>query len=426
MQDKHIRYLKKGIWIYFYLLLFEGALRKWFLPGLSTPLLIVRDPVAFSLLFYGIYWKIWTPNIYIKIGVLLTFFSFIVTLIIGHGNLPVALYGTRILLIHFPLIFLIGHVLGKEDVEKFGRVIVFIGIGMTILVAMQFFSPQSAWVNRGVAGDLSGSGFSGAGGYYRVPGTFSFTNGLTSFYGLMFPFVLFFLFNGKQKVIKKSIIYIAAVSYLIAIPLTISRTVFFQSILTLILFILSPNINSRVLFKVLLGITAVFFIVVLLNNFSFFNDSVAAFKARYDSANRVEGGLEGVFLDRFLGGLVRALNTQNIPFFGYGLGLGSNVGAVLLNARGEFLISEGEWGRIIGERGILIGFAVVILRVIFSISLFIKAFIKSRQGYILSWLLFSSGIILVSQGQWSQPTALGFAVIFAGFILATTKKQTHV
>ncbi len=39
--------LKKGIWLYFFLLLFEGALRKWVLPSLSAPLLIVRDR------FYG-------------------------------------------------------------------------------------------------------------------------------------------------------------------------------------------------------------------------------------------------------------------------------------------------------------------------------------------------------------------------------------
>ena len=39
-------FIKKLIWVYFLLLLFEGALRKWFLPGLSLGLLSVRDPVA--------------------------------------------------------------------------------------------------------------------------------------------------------------------------------------------------------------------------------------------------------------------------------------------------------------------------------------------------------------------------------------------
>src|SRR3546814_1990531 len=45
-----INLLKQGIWVYFILLIFEGALRKWVLPGLATPLLVVRDPVALLLL----------------------------------------------------------------------------------------------------------------------------------------------------------------------------------------------------------------------------------------------------------------------------------------------------------------------------------------------------------------------------------------
>ena len=38
--------IKRFIWIYFLLLLFEGAFRKWFLPGWSQELLIIRDPIA--------------------------------------------------------------------------------------------------------------------------------------------------------------------------------------------------------------------------------------------------------------------------------------------------------------------------------------------------------------------------------------------
>ena len=39
-------FIKKLIWAYFLLLLFEGALRKWFLPELSQGLLIIRDPLV--------------------------------------------------------------------------------------------------------------------------------------------------------------------------------------------------------------------------------------------------------------------------------------------------------------------------------------------------------------------------------------------
>ena len=42
--------LKKLFWAYFLLLIFEGALRKWVMPGLSAPLLLIRDPLGLLIL----------------------------------------------------------------------------------------------------------------------------------------------------------------------------------------------------------------------------------------------------------------------------------------------------------------------------------------------------------------------------------------
>lgn len=257
MQDKQLDYLKTGIWIYIYLLIFEGALRKWFLPGLATPLLVVRDPVAFLLLFYGIFWGKWRPNTYVMLGILLTLIGLVFTLLTGHGNLFVGLYGARIMLLHFPLIFLIGKVFTYQDVTNIGRHLLVIGIGMTVLMALQFYSPQSAWVNRGVAGDMSGSGFSGAGGFYRVPGTFSFTNGLVSFYALVLPFILYFLI-GKGLKVNKNMLYLCAVAYLVAIPMSISRTMFFQTFVSILFLVVFSVNNPKVIIRVLLGVGLVF------------------------------------------------------------------------------------------------------------------------------------------------------------------------
>ena len=43
--------IRRLIWLYFWLLLLEGALRKWVVPQLSNPLLIVRDPVVLLVYF---------------------------------------------------------------------------------------------------------------------------------------------------------------------------------------------------------------------------------------------------------------------------------------------------------------------------------------------------------------------------------------
>ena len=181
LPNSETRHLKKCVWIYFYLLIFEGALRKWVFPGLSSPLLLVRDPLAIWMLIRFYRRGYMKPNLYIVLMWILTYFGFILAFFVGHGNIAVASYGARITIIHFPIIFIIGTVFDRNDVIKMGNALLWITIPMTILVAVQFFSPQTAWVNRTVGGG-EGSGFSGAQGFYRVPGTFSFTNGLPMFY----------------------------------------------------------------------------------------------------------------------------------------------------------------------------------------------------------------------------------------------------
>src|SRR5216684_370745 len=43
--DEGVTALRRMIWLYFWVLIFEGALRKW-IPPLSVPLLVVRDPLV--------------------------------------------------------------------------------------------------------------------------------------------------------------------------------------------------------------------------------------------------------------------------------------------------------------------------------------------------------------------------------------------
>jgi hypothetical protein len=149
-----LKMLKKGIWLYFLLLIFEGALRKWFLPFLAAPLLVVRDPVAIWLIYMAWRHNVVKANMYVLLMTFFTIIAICTALIFGHGSMVVALYGARITLIHFPVIFIIGKVFNQEDVIKMGRVLLIIAIPMTVLIALQFYSPQSAWVNRGVGGDF--------------------------------------------------------------------------------------------------------------------------------------------------------------------------------------------------------------------------------------------------------------------------------
>jgi hypothetical protein len=422
-QEGLTRLVKQGIWAYFLLLIFEGAFRKWFLPSLATPLLIVRDPIALFLLV-----KIWQrgmllPNIYLVGTVLIGILGIFTATLLGHGNLLVALFGARILLFHFPFMFVIGRFFNRDDVIKIGKTTLWISIPMTLLIAIQFYSPQSAWVNLGVGGDTEGAGFSGALGYFRPPATFSFTNGTTLFFSLVSCFIFYFWFYPSN--INRLLLISATVALLIAVPLSISRSLFFQVGVALAFALMAISRKPEFLFYLFLGIIGGILILLLLSHISFFQTATEAFTSRFEAASETEGGLKGTLVDRFLGGMIDGLNqSSNQPFFGYGLGMGTNVGSMLLTGGRSFLIAEGEWGRLIGELGPLMGIAIILIRLGFSAKIALASYSKLVKGDLLPWMLLSFGLVVIPQGQWAQPTSLGFSTLIGGLILASLRSTT--
>jgi hypothetical protein len=415
--------LKKGIWLYFLLLIFEGALRKWFIPSLAGPLLIIRDPLVLWILATAWRRGFFPLNYYIAGMALIGLVGIYTAFFLGHGNLAVTLYGARILLLHFPLIFVIGRVFTKEDVINMGRVTLMISIPMAVLIMLQFYSPQTAWVNKGLGGEGS-AGFSGAGNFFRPPGTFSFTNGNTLFFDFVACFVFYFWFN--YKAVNRFILAGATIALLMAIPLSISRGLFFQVIISLLFVVLGVSINPRHAGRMMLIIGGAVFALFLLSFTHYFQTATQAFTSRFETANKAEGGLNGVFMDRFLGGMIEAISiSSQQPFFGYGLGMGTNVGSMLLSGDRYFLLSEGEWGRLIGELGPIMGLAVIFLRLKFAIKIALISYRNMILGNLMPWMLLSFGLLLLAQGGWAQPTSLGFCTLVTGLIIASFKSSVN-
>jgi len=408
--------LKTGIWVYFFLLLFEGALRKWFLSSLAGPLLILRDPIVIWVLFSAYKNGLVKSSVLAVMMVSIGLIGLYTAIFMGHGNFYVAVYGARILIFHFPLMFVIGQIFTKEDVLKVGRITLMISIPMTLLIMMQFYSPQSAWINKTVGGE-AGGGFSGAMNFYRPPGTFSFTNGNTLFYSFCSCFVLYFWFNDKE--IKRSVLLAATIALLIAIPFSISRGLFFQVIITVLFAFSSLVLKPKYTLHMLLLVGAVVGLFVILSYTPYFTTATAAFTSRFETANSQEGGLNGVLLDRFLGGMIGAIAASSqLPFFGYGIGLGTNVGSMLMSGGRGFMLSEGEWGRLISELGPVLGLTAVFIRMTLALSMTFRSIKMLLSGNLLPWMLTSFGFLAVAQHGWAQPTSLGFSVFTGGLILA--------
>lgn len=424
-ENDNYRNLKIGIWVYIFLLIFEGSIRKWILPSLSSPILIVRDPIAFYILFKSFQIGIFKKNKLIILFPLIGFITFITALLFGHGNLYVAIYGLRPFILHFPLGFVIGIVFNRTDVLKVGKFFIYLSIMMILLNIYQFYSPQSSWINRGIGNDIDGGGFGGALGYFRPSGTFSFINGLTLFYGLTSAFVFYYLYQPKD--ISKSILIISLLVAILSIPFTISRTILFQNILCFIfsLFIIFKKPKH---FKTLLiSLFTLIIIVYLFVNNGFIKNGLEVFSSRFESANESEGGLKGTLIDRMFLTLWDAIiNSKDSSTFGYGLGFNSNVGIKILEINAETRISDYEWNRTISEMGPFLGILLILIRLKILFSCFTIAIKKIRVNDFLPWMLLSFGFIQILQGQIAQPTSVGFITLIIGLIYANFKKVSKI
>ena len=408
-------FLKIAIWVYVMLWIFEGALRKWILPSLATPLLIVRDPIAIYIIYMAFYLKVKFMNPFIVLSAIFTLLSLAVTLTFGHGNLFVGLYGARIMLIHFPLIFIIGVVLKKIDILSMGRVLLAINILMTLIIFFQFKSPQTAYINIGIGGEGS-AGFDGAMGYFRPSGTFSFISGLSAFYILVSVYIYYFWLSSESC--SKILLIASTIALIIGLPLTVSRTAVLGVLLVGGFAFLGSSTNLRSIFKVIFTIVVVFgLFTILQKTTTIFNLGTEVFMTRVDQASGQEGGsIVSRTIENFTEPIADLLNQ---PLFAGNLGMGTNAGAKMLTGKVKFLVSEGELGRLGGEQGLIFGGGLVALRLFLAIWLFYKS-VKLPNPYKLLPLAFcGTGLFLLTQGQWAQPTMLGCSVITVGLLVAS-------
>lgn len=420
---------KKGIWLYVILLIFEGALRKWILPGLAGPLLLIREPIVIWLVFVG-FNRGWLSSGYVRAIMWISSISFLMTMLVGHQSILTALYGWRIYLFHIPFIFVVGKILDRTDVLKIGRFILYVSIPMSVLIMLQFYSPQMALVNRGVGGDTEGAGFSGALGFFRPSGTFSFTSGFVIYQLFVGCFLFYFLVSNatlpSSLRIKPLLLWVMLGCFLLCIPYSISRTNLFQSIVVLFFMMVGTLFNKdnkvkKQLFR-LVPISIVVLVALSLSGLA--DDSINAFTNRFETASNIEGGVEGAVSDRYLGGMLDGLMPEKAPFFGFGLGLGTNVGVNLSGIRPQFGFEE-EWSRTTNESGMLLGWGIIAVRLIFAASIFKRAYTSLRkQQDMLPWMLSVGVLLTFPQGQLGIPTNLGFSIILASLAFASFNNPT--
>ncbi len=415
--ERQTRWIRNLIWLYLILWLIEGGLRRWFLPGFATPLLLVRDPVAVAIYFLAMSKGLFPTNGFILTGAILAVLTFASALTIGHGNYLVALYGVRCDFLHVPLIFIMARVLRQKDLLALAKVAMWIAIPYTALLVEQFYSPQDAWVNRGVAGSLDGAGFAGALDRFRPPGTFSFITGTAQLYTI---FTACWFVLALARKIPMWLMLASGVAILVAVPVSVSRGLFLSVCMVVIVGIgtlfIGGRLSAQVIFQVALA--AIIFPILALQ-LPVFKDGMEAFGSRWESATTDNGGFHEAIIDRVLDGLSEPF--KDVGAFGLGTGFSTNVGQKILTQEVGFGASEGEWGRLLYDNGFVLGSLLVAYRISLT-GLIVFASLRAWQRRSPYSLVFASAAFMpLLAGQWGQASGLGGTVIEAGLALAAAQ-----
>ncbi len=405
-------WLRRLTWTYFWLLIFEGALRKWVIPGLSNQLLVVRDPVLILLYVLAMSKGVFPGNGFVLATVALGVTTFAASLLTDPGHFAVALFGFHADFLHLPLIFLIPKIWTIEDIKKIGFWTLVVMLPMAFLIVLQFRLPADSIINEG--SQHTAVQIEAGLGKIRPPGTFSFTSGCVQFLTLSAALLLYALI--KRQVYPRWLVSAAAPCILLSVALSGSRsslgamTVLIIG-LCLICFLKPKFVGGSI--NVILTVAVGYFLVA---SWSVFSEGV-------DVLNyRVGGEIKSSIVDRYLGGLTAPFDVVSItPALGFGLGRGTNAGAVLMGKQGSFMLAEDELPRIVMESGPILGFSYILLRLAIIGYLGFVAFAALGRENPLPVLLFFYVTPLMLTGQFGQPTTLGFAVIGAGLCLAAAR-----
>ena len=418
-----ITHIKRAIGFYFFLLIFEGVFRKWLLPQFSDVLLIVRDPVVLVIYLLAIKARVFPRNHWMVSLAAIAFLSSLVSVVVLEPYLPikplvlVTGFGFRSNFLHLPLLFIMGRVLDVEDVKKLGWWMLVGLLPMCLLLAVQFNSPADAFINR-TAGLGGTEQITAGSGKIRPPGTFSFVSGVIFYAAMSAAYLLYGALT--RGLYRNWLLFAGGFALVVTIGVSGSRSVLLGVLVVLASLIPVLIVRPGAVNQFGRNLLIVVVVMVIAARLPIFKEGVQVLSDRFTAvAEAEETTVAGGLIDRVLIVFTEGFKLLgHAPLGGYGLGIGTNGGAKFLTGRAIFLLTEGEWGRVILESGPILGSAFLIWRTMLTFSLGLFSFRKLQQGHLLPLLFYCAGFLSLLNGQFGQPTNLGFSVFICGLCLA--------
>ena len=294
---------------------------------------------------------------------------------------------------------------------------------MALLMVAQFDASPSSFINRTAGLGEGAEQLTAGGGKIRPAGTFSFISGPIFYASMAAAFLIYGVIS--RAIYKMWFLIPCGIALVIAVAVSGSRacvaSVLLVVLTMLAILIVRPKAVDQVGRILLIGIVAAFVIMRL----PVLKEGVDVLSERFTSSAEAEEssittGMLKRTAEEFTEGLT---NLDKFPAGGWGIGIGTNVGAHFLVGGPAFMLSENEWTRVLYESGPFLGLAFIFWRIALTVRiLYLSLVALLRRNATLPILLFSSTFVVLLNGQLGQPTSLGFAVVLSGFCLASVQK----
>src|SRR5947207_11205544 len=309
-------------------------------------------------------------------------------------------FGFRSNFLHLPLIFVIGRALDADDVKKLGRWVLIGLIPMALLLAIQFNAAPDSLINR-TAGLGETQQITAGGGKIRPPGTFSFVSGVIFYAALSAAYLLYGALT--RGAYRNWLLFGAGFALVVTIGVSGSRSVLLAVLVVLasllLIIVVRPGAVNQFGRNLLIAV-AILLVAVRL---PVFKEGVHILSDRFTAvAEAEETTIAGGLIARTFGGFTEGiLFIPRAPIGGYGLGIGTNGGAKFLTGRAIFLLTEGEWGRVVLESGPILGVAYLIWRIVLTFRLGFFSYRQLKRGEILPVMLYAAGFISLLNEQFA-------------------------
>lgn len=410
-------------WLFIAILLitvFEGAFRKWVSNGLTYPLVGLRDVLAVVGIVYALSrgYERYAPQLSLSLllaSVLLVAWG-LLQLLVNQSSPLVFLFGLRFWLLYLWFAVLAAVSMSEHDFRRIAQVMVLLLIGMAPLAVMQHFLPVESFWNKQVD---EGYVFTVTQFIVRTTGTFSFTAGYTTFLAMTTPFALLAV-DGRLRLWRgKWLPHLGMAALLVATVVSGSRgAIIFFGILACTYIGASVFFGNRRQKWRAIVLLIVLAVTLLAASLSIFSRAMEATRERFETASESES-----FIDRLA---YNFLPQGESSLIGAGIGMGSNIGAVLETGNRQFLLAEAENARVILEGGVfgwlvLLGKLAVVL-----LGLRRAVYIARRTNSMLGVTLWmTTGLALLSWSIIGQLTINTLGYLLVGLAIAALRLEPN-